>query len=167
MESLSGWWTNRSPPTTHPSSPANRDCYIGDQCVSRLGRCKQQGSGGKAGPCREPKLAARGMLFLSLAPSWHCQPICKPSPTSSTYKSTSLSQRAAIRPKDNGDKRRDIHQMCACHSDTRCFPLSPPLSHQVCHQPCHCLTNPRSRSGCIINTLCIATLTHNVHLSAV
>ena len=125
------------------------------------------GASSKAGPCREPKLAARGMLFLSLAPSWHCQPICKPSPTSSTYKSTSLSQRAAIRPKDNGDKRRDKHQMCACHSDTRCIPLSPPLSHQVCHQPCHCLTNPRSRSGCIINTLCIATLTHNVHLSAV
>ena len=65
-----------------------------------------------------------------LAPSWHCQPICKPSPTSSTYKSTSLSQRAAIRPKDNGDKRRDKHQMCACHSDTRCIPLSPPLSHR-------------------------------------
>ena len=52
-----------------------------------------------------------------LAPSWHCQPICKPSPTSSTYKSTSLSQRPPIRPRDNVDARRDGHQMCACQSD--------------------------------------------------
>ena len=160
-------------PTKSPrsSSPANRGCYISDQksrlCVSRLGRCKQGGTGGKAGPCREPKLAARGMLFLSLAPSWHCQPICKPSPTSSTYKSTSLSQRPAIRPRDNRDARRDGDQMCACHSDTRCITVSPSLSHQLCHRLSHCLTNRRSRSGCIINTLCIATLTHNVHLSAV
>ena len=66
---MGGWWTNKSL-RAHPSSPANRDCCISDQkslCVSKLGRCKQGGSGGKAGPCREPKLAARGMLFLSLA----------------------------------------------------------------------------------------------------
>ena len=143
-----------------PSSNRSWD-ISGDQkcpCVSssRLGRSRCSAAVvARPGLVGSPSSPPEECCFCPwLAPSWHCQPICKPSPTSSTYKSTSLSQRPPIRPRDNVDARRDGHQMCACQSDqTRCITVSLPLSQQVCHPPTHCLTNRRSRSGCIINTL--------------
>ena len=71
MESLSGWWTNKSTLLVQTTRPLRQTEIVGDQSVcvssSRVDVDEQvRGIGGKAaGPCREPELAAGGMLFLS------------------------------------------------------------------------------------------------------